>query len=35
MKYNRPRIKSIYPIYKLNDETFRIDTQVGITKEFK
>lgn len=34
MKYNRPRIKSVYPIYRLNDETFRIGAQIGITKEF-
>lgn len=34
MKYNRPRIKSIYPIYKLNNESFRIGAQIGITKEF-
>lgn len=33
MKYNRPRIKSVYPIYKLNDETFWIGAQIGITKE--
>jgi molybdopterin/thiamine biosynthesis adenylyltransferase len=33
-KYNRPRIKPIYPIYKLKDNLFRIGAQRGITVEF-
>ncbi|MFI3213993.1 MAG: ThiF family adenylyltransferase [Eubacteriales bacterium] len=33
-KYINPQIKPIYPIYKLNEETFRIGAQLGITAEF-
>ena len=29
-----PRIKSIYPAYRLDDVTFRIGAQLGITAEF-
>lgn len=29
-----PRIKPIYPIYRLNDTVFRIGAQLGITAEF-
>lgn len=35
MKYKNPRIKSIYPLYKLDDSTFRIGAQQGLTREFK
>ncbi|WP_017471376.1 ThiF family adenylyltransferase [Amphibacillus jilinensis] len=33
-KYNNPRIKPIYPLYRLNKEEFRIGAQLGITAEF-
>lgn len=33
-KYVQPRIKPIYPIYRLDEKTFRIGAQLGITKEF-
>jgi len=33
-KYKNPRIKPIYPLYRLNKETFRIGAQLGITAEF-
>jgi molybdopterin/thiamine biosynthesis adenylyltransferase len=32
--YNRPRIKPIYPLYRLNKKEFRIGAQLGITAEF-
>ena len=32
--YNRPRIKPIYPLYRLNSQEFRIGAQLGITAEF-
>lgn len=32
--YNRPRIKPIYPVYRLNAHEFRIGAQLGITAEF-
>lgn len=32
--YNRPRIKPIYPLYRLNSREFRIGAQLGITAEF-
>lgn len=32
--YNRPRIKPIYPLYRLNRQEFRIGAQLGITAEF-
>ncbi|MCL1935211.1 MAG: ThiF family adenylyltransferase [Defluviitaleaceae bacterium] len=35
MNYSNPRIKPIYPLYKLNDKEFRIGAQLGITKEFE
>ena len=31
--YKRPRIKEIYPVYRLDQEHFRIGAQIGITKE--
>ncbi len=34
MKYNRPRIKPIYPLYRLDKTYFRIGAQLGITVEF-
>lgn len=34
MKYLRPRIKPIYPVYKLTDTVFRIGAQKNITMEF-
>lgn len=34
MKYKYPRIKKIYPIYRMSSTTFRIGAQRGITKEF-
>lgn len=34
-KYIRPRIKPIYPVYKLNDLLFRVGAQLGITTEFE
>jgi molybdopterin/thiamine biosynthesis adenylyltransferase len=34
IEYKRPRIKPIYPIYKLKDNLFRIGAQRGITVEF-
>lgn len=34
-KYIKPRIKPIYPLYKLNEITFRIGAQLGITTEFE
>ncbi|WP_100332623.1 ThiF family adenylyltransferase [Bacillus xiapuensis] len=33
-KYNKPRIKPIYPLYRLNEKEFRIGAQLGITAEF-
>jgi molybdopterin/thiamine biosynthesis adenylyltransferase len=33
-KYNKPIIKSIYPVYQLNDHVFRIGAQKNITSEF-
>lgn len=33
-KYKRPRIKPIYPLYRLNKKEFRIGAQLGITAEF-
>lgn len=33
-KYRNPRIKPIYPLYRLNDREFRIGAQLGITAEF-
>lgn len=35
MKYTRPRIKPIYPFYRLNDQLFRIGAQLGLTVEFE
>ncbi len=35
MKYKRPQIKPIYPLYQLNDQLFRIGAQLGITVEFE
>lgn len=32
--FNRPRIKPIYPVYRLNKKEFRIGAQLGITAEF-
>lgn len=32
--YKYPRIKKIYPLYKMTKNTFRIGAQRGITKEF-
>lgn len=34
-KYIRPRVKPIYPVYKLNELLFRIGAQLGITTEFE
>ena len=34
-KYIRPRIKPIYPVYKLNDLLFRVGAQLGLTTEFE
>ena len=34
MRYLRPVIKPIFPVYRLNGETFRIGAQAGITSEF-
>lgn len=34
-KYFQPRIKPIYPVYRLNETTFRIGAQLGITTEFE
>lgn len=34
MKYKNPRIKPIYPLYRLNQDEFRIGAQLGITAEF-
>ncbi|MGO2564268.1 MAG: ThiF family adenylyltransferase [Brochothrix thermosphacta] len=34
MKYHYPRIKPIYPLYKLNKKNFRVGAQLGITTEF-
>ncbi|HHT56896.1 ThiF family adenylyltransferase [Herbinix luporum] len=33
-KYKNPRIKPIYPLYRLNKTEFRIGAQLGITAEF-
>lgn len=33
-KYINPRIKPIYPLYRLNENVFRIGAQLGITAEF-
>ena len=30
-----PRVKPIYPVYRLDEETFRIGAQLGITAEFE
>lgn len=35
MKYKRPCVKNIYPIYRLNDNVFRIGAQLNITTEFE
>lgn len=35
MKYSKPRIKTIYPVYRLDSETFRIGSQKNITIEFE
>ncbi|NYS49814.1 ThiF family adenylyltransferase [Streptococcus danieliae] len=35
MKYSKPRIKTIYPVYRLDSETFRIGSQKNITTEFE
>lgn len=32
--YKRPRIKEIYPVYRLDQEHFRIGAQIGITKDY-
>ncbi len=32
--YNMPRVKPIYPVYRLNAKEFRIGAQLGITAEF-
>lgn len=34
MNYIRPRIKPIYPVYRLDDRCFRVGAQLGITVEF-
>lgn len=34
MKYKQPRVKPIYPLYRLNENEFRIGAQLGITAEF-
>lgn len=34
MQYKNLRIKPIYPLYRIDSNTFRIGAQVGITKEF-
>ena len=34
MKYKYPRIKKIYPVYRMTKNNFRIGAQRGITKEF-
>lgn len=34
MKYHYPRIKPIYPLYKLNKKNFRVGAQLGVTTEF-
>ncbi|MBJ6745620.1 ThiF family adenylyltransferase [Streptococcus sp. 121] len=34
MKFKRPCVKHIYPIYSINETVFRIGAQLGITKEF-
>jgi molybdopterin/thiamine biosynthesis adenylyltransferase len=34
MEYKNPRIKPIYPLYRLNDREFRIGAQLGVTAEF-
>ena len=33
--YSRPRIKDIYPVYKLDKNRFRIGAQMNITREFE
>ena len=33
MKFHCPRIKEIYPIYKLHDNLIRVGSQIGITTE--
>ena len=30
-----PRVKSIYPVYKLREGLFRIGSQRGLTKQYK
>ncbi len=35
MGYSRPRIKNIYPVYKLDKNRFRIGAQMNITREFE
>lgn len=35
MKFYHPRIKEIYPVYKLHKNLFRIGLQIGITTEIK
>lgn len=34
LNYMNPRIKSIYPLCRLNSKVFRVGAQIGITKEF-
>lgn len=34
-KYKKPRIKPIYPVYRLNELLFRVGAQLGITTEFE
>ena len=34
-RYYKPRIKQIYPVYRLNEMIFRIGAQLGITIEFE
>lgn len=35
MSYISPRVKPIYPLYKLNSNIFRIGAQLGITTEIE
>lgn len=35
MSYIKPRIKNTYPVYRLNNQIFRVGAQIGITKEFE
>lgn len=34
MKYSKPVIKKVLPVYRLDEKTFRIGAQIGITSEF-